>query len=645
MDYNLAIGKTLASMTKEEAQQHRDLLNDRTALRKLVSNHPFMKHLGDAQYVIDTSPILSLDGEPGTVKVRSATWPSIFSVMTVEALRGVACEYGFCDEYWGTENGRGAVVRNILVATLCDPENFGTKDQTTKSGYLVGDWNGIIPENCYQHLHSKDMPTYVANYGDLGHWADCVMGSAKSVWLPYNTYRPWYESRGEPVTESQSTSTGQSTTTPSSGPLTFDASLKKILNDMFQQTTGSNDDLETLLNNKDKVIEDRDNTIDELIQENKHWENELATQDDALLVLRQQYGEAEEKIKALNAKVSVVSRPSSTAAVSTERPAATITWTPAWKIFAPKAVVDMVEAGSPAPSAFAFDVPVYDYGGEKHADVPEIDPDYEFDMKVLGPLLWGLVNNKPVYIQGHTGTGKTSIVHQVAARLGWPIVRVNMDSEMSRMDFIGRDVLTQENGTTVSKFVEGILPQAMQQGCILEADEVDFGRSDIMYAFQSVLENGGSLRITEDGGRIVQPHDMFRIVATANTKGQGDETGCYQGARVQSQAFLDRFQVWVTQEYLMPEKEQKIIKKKVPAIGEKPLTQLIRVAGEIRKAFMQGEVLTTVSPRGLETCAMYFTALGGTDDNLKDAVRHCISGRCTDVDAMKVEEFIKAHIG
>lgn len=400
---------------------------------------------------------------------------------------------------------------------------------------------------------------------------------------------------------------------------------------MFQQTTGSTDDLETLLNKKDRVIEERDQNIHDLMKENKFWEGEVASRD--------------ETIKALNAKVSVVSRPSSTAAVSTERPAATITWTPAWKVFAPKAVVDMVEAGSPAPSAFAFDVPVYDYGGKKHADVPEIDPDYEFDMKVLGPLLWGLVNNKPVYIQGHTGTGKTSIVHQVAARLGWPIVRVNMDSEMSRMDFIGRDVLTQENGTTVSKFVEGILPQAMQQGCILEADEVDFGRSDIMYAFQSVLENGGSLRITEDGGRVIQPHEMFRIVATANTKGQGDETGCYQGARVQSQAFLDRFQVWVTQEYLMPEKEQKIIKKKVPAIGEKPLTQLIRVAGEIRKAFMQGEVLTTVSPRGLETCAMYFTALGGTDDNLKDAVRHCISGRCTDVDAMKVEEFIKAHIG
>ena len=634
MDYHLS--KTLASMSDTEVAEHHRLLDDRTALRKFVSNHPYMQQLGSAQHVIDVSPMLSLDGEDGTVTVRSATWPSIFSVMTVEALKQVAIEYGFCDTYWGTEDESGQVVRNILVATLCDPENFGRQDQTTKSGYLVGVWNGIIPETCRQQLLTRGSPSYGANYPGAAHWPDCMEGSATKsagtdIWIPYRRYRPWYENRSQPETERRSTVTGQSTTTPSSGPLTFDASLKKILNDMFQQTTGSNDDLETLLNNKDKIIDERDQNIHDLMKENKFWEGEVASR--------------EETIKALNAKVSVVSRPSSTAAVSTERPAATITWTPAWKIFAPKAVVDMVEAGSPAPSAFAFDVPVYDYGGKKHADVPEIDPDYEFDMKVLGPLLWGLVNNKPVYIQGHTGTGKTSIVHQVAARLGWPIVRVNMDSEMSRMDFIGRDVLTQENGTTVSKFVEGILPQAMQQGCILEADEVDFGRSDIMYAFQSVLENGGSLRITEDGGRVIRPHEMFRIVATANTKGQGDETGCYQGARVQSQAFLDRFQVWVTQEYLMPEKEQKIIKKKVPAIGEKPLTQLIRVAGEIRKAFMQGEVLTTVSPRGLETCAMYFTALGGTDDNLKDAVRHCISGRCTDVDAMKVEEFIKAHIG
>ena len=634
MDYDLAIGKTLASMTTDEVNQHRDLLSDRTALRKFVSNHPFMQQLGDALHVIGNSPILSLDGEPGTVKVRSATWPSIFSVMTVGALQKVALEYGFCDAYWGTEDERSLLVRNILVSTLCEPEKFGVKDHSSKSGLRVGEWNETIPETCRDHLMTKDGPAYidVESEGNVfNHWVNCMEHClTPDLWRTEAYYSQWRIQHGT-ETENQSTSTGQSTTTPSSGPLTFDASLKKILNDMFQQTTGSTDDLETLLNKKDKIIDERDQNIHDLMKENKFWEGEVATRD--------------ETIKALNAKVSVVSRPSSTAAVSTERPAATITWMPAWKIFAPKAVVDMVEAGSPAPSAFAFDVPVYDYGGKKHADVPEIDPDYEFDMKVLGPLLWGLVNNKPVYIQGHTGTGKTSIVHQVAARLGWPIVRVNMDSEMSRMDFIGRDVLTQENGTTVSKFVEGILPQAMQQGCILEADEVDFGRSDIMYAFQSVLENGGSLRITEDGGRVIQPHEMFRIVATANTKGQGDETGCYQGARVQSQAFLDRFQVWVTQEYLMPEKEQKIIKKKVPAIGEKPLTQLIRVAGEIRKAFMQGEVLTTVSPRGLETCAMYFTALGGTDDNLKDAVRHCISGRCTDVDAMKVEEFIKAHIG
>lgn len=201
------------------------------------------------------------------------------------------------------------------------------------------------------------------------------------------------------------------------------------------------------------------------------------------------------------------------------------------------------------PSKFNMKVPVLEWAFN-HPSVPEIDEDYIMRPEAIDPLIYALLANKRIWFYGHTGTGKSSLVDQAAARIMYPVVRINFDSEISRMDLIGREVLREENGVTVSKFVDGILPTAMQQPCILALDEIDFVRSDVSYVLQRLLEDDGELIITEDGGRRIKPHPMFRIVATANTQGSGDETGHYNGARVQSAAFLDRFTVWSEAQYL-----------------------------------------------------------------------------------------------
>ena len=598
-----------------------NVIHDRNQLRKYVSNHPWVEFLADPLSVIVGSPLLSFDGEGDTVKVRSATWPSIFAVFTQEALKQIALEYALCIKYGVNEEDKMA---NEWVAkienALSDPLNNSIADDSSKTGFMLGTTRTFIGQPASNATAIVEL---------VSEWNDGRSNGERTLHDAYESGKA--TDQGTTVTQQGS----------KSRVFTFDSGLKQLLNDMFNKATGEDVDVATLINDLNREINtlNEDKLIIQDVAEEKY--NKLFLENEHLAQVNL---DRENAISSLNQKLNEAQRPTTTTGSGEDRPDGTIDWTPAWRVFGNQKVIDMVDQGSEPPSLFNFDVPVFDYGAETHCDVPELDSNYEFDKGVLSPVLWALSNNKTVYLTGDTGTGKTTHIEQIGAMLKWPTLRINMDSEMSRMDFIGRDTLVQENGTTVSRFVEGILPQAMQQGVILIADEVDFGLSDIMYAFQSVLENGGSLRLTEDGGRIVKPHPMFRIVATANTKGQGDENGCYQGARVQSQAFLDRFQVWVSQDYLSAEKEARIIKSRVPTIEDKPLDQLIKVAGEIRKAFRNGEVLTTVSPRGLETCAAFCTALGGTSENLQKAIKHCIAGRCTDVDAMKVEEFVKAHV-
>lgn len=246
-----------------------------------------------------------------------------------------------------------------------------------------------------------------------------------------------------------------------------------------------------------------------------------------------------------------------------------------------------------------FDVPVF---VEKHEFVPDIDENYEFRAEILAPLLWAFVNNKKAWLSGHTGTGKSTLIKQICARLNWPLVRVNFDSEISRMDLIGRDTI--KNGT--STFVDGVLPQALQGPYVLLCDEVDFIRPDVAYVFQRALEDEGLL-ISEDGGRVIVPHEWSRIVATGNTQGQGDEFGMYQGARAQSMAFLDRFTVWLSCDYLSREAEERLLRKLVPDVTDKRAKEVLDYVTEHRRAFMDGKIMQPVSPRTLVTFAQSVT--------------------------------------
>jgi cobaltochelatase CobS len=245
---------------------------------------------------------------------------------------------------------------------------------------------------------------------------------------------------------------------------------------------------------------------------------------------------------------------------------------------------------------FDFDVPVWSWDGE-HPLVPEKKQGYVFRPHELFALLMGIVGRAPTYLHGHTGTGKTTMVEQVAAYLGYPFMRLNFDSDISRMDLIGRDTLVTEDGVTISKFVDGILPQMMQAPVLGCFDEIDYVRSDIGYVMQRVFEMD-NLVLTEDGGRIVKPHPMFRIFATGNTVGQGDEHGMYQGARPQSLALLDRFTNWIEVKYLDPEDREKLVRGAAPGLEDRMVRMICAYITEHLTAFTGSKVLQPLSPRG-----------------------------------------------
>jgi cobaltochelatase CobS len=281
-----------------------------------------------------------------------------------------------------------------------------------------------------------------------------------------------------------------------------------------------------------------------------------------------------------------------------------------------------------------FDVPFFQWEGV-HPDVPSIDLNYKFDMTALFRVLQGIVDSNNSYLYGHTGTGKSTLVEQVCAHLNFPLVRVNFDSEISRMDLIGRDTLVTVDGQTVSKFVDGVLPDALSRPCLLLCDEVDFVRPDVMYVFQRVLEGNGLL-ISEDGGRKVMANPWFRLVATANTVGQGDDTAMYQGARPQSMATLDRFENWVEMSYMSKGVETNWLKGVTDGLNTDEAKLFIKYASEHRKAFTSGKIMQPLSPRGLRAMAKrYVTVLWLTSDtkeSLREAFEATVLARCTQQD-------------
>ena len=266
--------------------------------------------------------------------------------------------------------------------------------------------------------------------------------------------------------------------------------------------------------------------------------------------------------------------------------------------------------------------------------MPDLDKNYVFRGRDLLRVLYAIVANKRMYLHGHSGSGKTTLIEQVAAYLNWPAMRLNFDSEVSRIDLIGRDTLVEESGTTVSKFVDGILPQMLSGPHIAIFDELDFVRPDVAYVMQRVFEGNGLL-LTEDGGRLVKPHPMFRMFATGNTVGQGDEFGMYQGARPQSMAMLDRFTVWAKIDYLNKVERKRLMKKRVPSLDGDLVDKVNKYVGEHLEAFQTSKVMQPITPRGYldlcESVAMFLTVFpaGKEDKAITEAFEMTVLDRAT----------------
>ena len=232
--------------------------------------------------------------------------------------------------------------------------------------------------------------------------------------------------------------------------------------------------------------------------------------------------------------------------------------------------------------------------------VPKIDQDYKFDRDTTLALLSGFAFNKRVLIQGYHGTGKSTHIEQVAARLNWPCIRVNLDSHISRIDLIGKDAIVLKDGKQVTEFKEGILPWSIQNPIALVFDEYDAGRPDVMFVIQRILESEGNFTLL-DKNKVINQHEYFRMFATTNTVGLGDTTGLYHGTQQINQGQMDRWNIVTTLNYLPFEKELDIIVSKNKnynsAEGKEEISNMIKVADLTRKGFINGDISTVMSPR------------------------------------------------
>ncbi len=248
-------------------------------------------------------------------------------------------------------------------------------------------------------------------------------------------------------------------------------------------------------------------------------------------------------------------------------------------------------------------IPSFSNGG-RH--VPDIDKSYRFDKDTTMAILAGFSNNRRVMIQGYHGTGKSTHIEQVAARLNWPCIRVNLDSHISRIDLIGKDAIVIREGKQVTEFREGILPWALQSPTALVFDEYDAGRPDVMFVIQRILEVEGKLTLL-DQNRVIKPHPCFRLFSTTNTIGLGDTTGLYHGTQQINQGQMDRWNIVATLNYLPHEAEKEIVLSKVIGYDspdrKECIGSMIAVAELTRNGFMNGDISTVMSPRTVITWA------------------------------------------
>ena len=288
-----------------------------------------------------------------------------------------------------------------------------------------------------------------------------------------------------------------------------------------------------------------------------------------------------------------------------------------------------------------LEVPAY---SEVEEHVPDVDPDYLFDRTTTLAILAGFAKNRRVIVTGYHGTGKSTHIEQVAARLNWPCVRVNLDSHISRIDLIGKDAIVIKDGQQVTEFRDGILPWAYQHNVALCFDEYDAGRPDVMFVIQRVLESSGRLTLL-DQSRVIRPHPAFRLFATANTVGLGDTTGLYHGTQQINQGQMDRWSIVTTLNYLPHDNEVEIVLAKAQtyrtAEGRDTINKMVRVADLTRNAFMNGDISTVMSPRTVITWAE-------NADIFKDlafAFRVTFLNKCDELERPIVAEFYQRCFG
>lgn len=288
-----------------------------------------------------------------------------------------------------------------------------------------------------------------------------------------------------------------------------------------------------------------------------------------------------------------------------------------------------------------IEVPAYSKADEH---VPDLDPDYLFDRATTLAILAGFAHNRRVMVSGYHGTGKSTHIEQVAARLNWPLVRVNLDSHISRIDLVGKDAIVLRDGKQITEFRDGILPWALQNNVALVFDEYDAGRPDVMFVIQRVLEVAGKLTLL-DQNRVIRPHPAFRLFATANTIGLGDTSGLYHGTQQINQGQMDRWSIVTTLNYLPHDHEVGIIAAKAKSFtgaeGRDTLSKMVRVADMTRSAFINGDISTVMSPRTVLTWAENAAIFG----DVGFAFRLTFLNKCDETERVQVAEFYQRCFG
>lgn len=343
---------------------------------------------------------------------------------------------------------------------------------------------------------------------------------------------------------------------------------------------------------------------------------------DDLVVLKGDLRDKDEALDELKRKLAAASKASAMAPVAVSGSGEV----PDGKVEIGKAY-DLFDVNAGDRPMFDFDLP-HGVWNDTHPHVPAVDEGYVFDPETLIPVLLSVVNNRIPWLKGHTGTGKTTLIEQVYARLNLPLFRLNLDSDITRGELVGREVIrTDDSGNTVTEFVDGIIPMAMKQPCGLLLDEVDAARPDMGFVLQRLLEGKGFM-LLEDGGRTVVPNQFFRMFATANTNGRGDETGLYSGTRALGTAFVNRFKPYLEVDYMTEEEEATLLSEKNPALDKSDCESIARYATEHRTAFKQSDVTLACSPRDTLSFAAsavdYKQAFGSGSGWMMLAFRHSI---------------------